>query len=145
MYLSVLEPILTRVEKTSPFSLVSFSVRDIRSLTVLTNGQAWCNSAFWSCANGWPDPVNTLISCRLPAAALEQRTSSGMDQMKEQIIPSSPWMTCSSDPESVSASLAFIKARLAMFSTGNRVAHVCVSLQVILYLHNSLKITAHQP
>lgn len=46
-----------------------------------------------------PGSVNTSISCRLTAPAVEQKTSSGMNQMKEQIIPS-PRMTCSSDPES---------------------------------------------
>lgn len=66
----------------------------------------WHNSASWSCANGGPGSVNTFISCRLTAAAAEQKTSSRMNQMKQQSIPPFPWMTCSSDPESAFASLA---------------------------------------
>lgn len=69
---------------------------------------------------------NPFISCRLRAAAVEQKTSSGMNQMKEQIIPSSPWMTCSSDPESVFASLASPKALLPKCSVGKSV-YVCVN------------------
>lgn len=84
------------------------------------------NGASWSCANS----VNTFISCRLTAAAVERETSSGMNQMKEQIIPSSPWMTCSSDPESVFASLAPRKALLLKCSIWEResvfVWFVCV-------------------
>ena len=99
-------------------------------MTVLIIGHACC-SAFWSCANGWPSSVNTFISCRLTAAAAEQKTSSGMNQMKEQIIPSSPWMTCSSDPKSVFASLASLKALLPKFSIGKSVwVWVCVSMCV---------------
>ena len=94
-------------------------------MTVLIIGHACCNSASWSCANGWPSSVNTFISCRLTAAAVEQKTSSGMNQMKEQIIPSSPWMTCSSDPESVFASLASLKALLPKCGIGKSV-RVCV-------------------
>lgn len=87
-------------------------------MTVPVNGHACRNSASLSCANGWPSSVNTFISCRLSAAAVEQKTSSGMNQMKEQIIPSSPWMTCSSDPESVFASLASLKALLPKCGVG---------------------------
>lgn len=103
------------------------------------------NSASWSCANGRPSSINTLISCRLTAAAAEQKTSSGMNQMKEQIIPSSPWMTCSSDPESVFASLASLKALSAKFSASNGVCErVCVfaCFQVVLHLNTSFKIPA---
>jgi len=35
-------------------------------------------------AEGWPSSVNTLIFCRLTAAALELKTSSGMNQLKEK-------------------------------------------------------------
>lgn len=58
-------------------------------------------------------------STRSSAATAEQETSSGMKQMKEQMIPPSPWMTCSSDPESVFASLASFRALLAKFSASN--------------------------
>lgn len=98
-------------------------------MTVLIIGHACC-SAFWSCANGWPSSVNTFISCRLTAAAEEQKTSSGMNQMKKQIIPSSPWMTCSSDPKSVFASLASLKALLPKFSIGKSVC-VCVYVRFL--------------
>lgn len=104
------------------------------------NGPARRNSASWSCANGWPSSVNTFISCRVTAAAVEQETSSGMNQMKEQIIPSSPWMTCSSDPESVFASLA----SLSKHSWPNSaLATVCVCVfacfQLRIHSHSSLK------
>ena len=100
---------LSSLCSTKPYRL---PLREGWSTTVLINGHAFLNSASWSCANGWPNSVNTFISYRLTAAAVEQKTSSGMNQMKEQIIPSSPWMTCSSDPENVFASLAPLKALL---------------------------------
>lgn len=69
-------------------------------------------------ANGRPGRVNTFISCRLTASTVEQETSSGMKQMKEQIIPS-PWMTCSSDPESEFASLAPPQSTLGAGGSAN--------------------------
>lgn len=96
------------------------------------NGPAHRKSASWSCANGWPSSVNTFISCRVTAAAVEQETSSGMNQTKEQIIPSSPWMTCSSDPENVFASLA----SLSKHSWPNSaLATVCVRVCVCVCVH----------
>ncbi len=94
-------------------------------MTVPVNGHACCDSASLSCAKGWPSSVNTFISCRLTAAAVEQKTSSGMNQMKEQIIPSSPWMTCSSDPESVFASLSSLRALLPKCGIGKS-GYVCM-------------------
>lgn len=72
-------------------------LKEMSDPRLLINGHACHNTASWSCANGWP----SFISYRLSVATVEQTTSSGMNQMKEQIIPSSPCMTCSSDLESV--------------------------------------------
>lgn len=110
-------------------SFSSLSLREAWSMPMLINGYAPCNSASWSRANGWPGSVNTFISCRLTAAAVEQETSSGMNQMKEQIIPSSPWMTCSSDPESVFASLS--QSSLAQMQ--HRQECVCVCQRVCVF------------
>ena len=56
-------------------------------------------------------------------------------------------MTCSSDPESVFASLASLKALLPKCSIGKSV-YGCVCMfacfQVILYLHNPFSISAHR-
>lgn len=134
LFVVIWDDFYTCTENPSLFSYVlqSFtllSLGEVWSMTVLVNGHASCNSTSWSCANGWPSSVNTFISCRLTAAVVEQKTSSGMNQMKEQIIPSSPRMTCSSDPESVFASLASLKALSPKCSTGQSVrasVRVCV-------------------
>lgn len=55
------------------------------SKSLPVNGHSCCSDASWSCANGWSS-VNTFISCRVTAAAGEQKTSSGMNQIKEQMI-----------------------------------------------------------
>lgn len=72
-------------------------LKEMSDPQLLINGHACHNTASWSCANGWP----SFISYRLSVATVEQNTSNGMNQMKEQIIPSSPCMTCSSDLESL--------------------------------------------
>lgn len=79
-------------------------------MAALIHGDAGSSSESWSLANGLLSSVNTYISSGLTAAAADQKSSRGINQMKVEIIPSSPRMTCLSDPEIVFDSLASLKA-----------------------------------
>lgn len=93
---------------------------DVCSATLLIN-----SPVPWNAAVPTEDQAgNIFISCRLTGSTVEQKTSSGMKQTREQIIPS-PWMTCSSEPESALALLTSLKALWATFRSRNGV-EACV-------------------
>lgn len=71
--------------------LTSAHLAELGSMMVLINCPACCNVMSWSHANGQRGSVSAFISCRLTASTVEQKTSSGMHQMKEQIIPLPGW------------------------------------------------------